>query len=78
MYYFSYFFKISYIKIENKIKDKYLADQIVKKDPDQRDYIVSNDKIEATGFKTEYSILDGINELIKSFAYIKNNKFTNI
>lgn len=45
------------------------------KDPDQRNYIVSNKKIEATGFKAQYSISDGIEELIKSYSCLK--KYTN-
>ena len=48
------------------------------KDPDQRDYIVSNEKIEATGFKTKTSLNEGIQELIKSFQIIRRNQFSNI
>lgn len=48
------------------------------KDPDQRNYIVSNAKIEATGFKPRYSLAMGIEELIKGYAMIKNNKYGNI
>jgi nucleoside-diphosphate-sugar epimerase len=33
-------------------------------DPDHRDYVISNAKIEAKGFKCRYSIDDGIRELI--------------
>jgi nucleoside-diphosphate-sugar epimerase len=33
-------------------------------DPDRRDYVISNAKIEAKGFKCRYSIDDGIRELI--------------
>ena len=43
-----------------------------KKDPDQRNYIVSNKKIEKTGFTPKYSISDGIKELIKGYKMIKN------
>ena len=38
------------------------------RDPDQRDYIVSNAKLAATGFRAEHSLDDGIRELIKGYA----------
>ena len=50
----------------------------VGKDPDQRDYIVSNAKIEATGFKPRYSLDMGIEELIKGYAMIKNALYGNV
>jgi nucleoside-diphosphate-sugar epimerase len=48
------------------------------KDPDQRNYIVSNAKVEATGFKTEFSLDSGIEELIKGYTMIKNARFGNV
>lgn len=48
------------------------------KDPDQRNYIVSNEKIEATGFKPNYSLDKGIKELLKGYTIINNSKFTNV
>jgi len=67
-------------KLAQKIKDqlKYLEIKIVKnkKDPDQRDYYVSNRKIERKGFKAKVRIEDGIEELIKIFRYNKE-KITN-
>jgi len=50
----------------------------VGKDPDQRNYIVSNDKIESTGFKTEVSLNAGIQELIKGYRMIRNTVYGNI
>ncbi len=42
-------------------------------DPDKRNYIVSNEKIEKTGFKTIFSLDDGIQELIKGYKILLRN-----
>jgi nucleoside-diphosphate-sugar epimerase len=47
-------------------------------DPDKRDYIVSNARIAATGFRPEWSLQRGIKELIKGFTILRNNNFANI
>ena len=39
-------------------------------DPDKRDYIVSNEKIEETGWKPIFTLNDGIKELIQSYKMI--------
>ena len=52
-----------------------------KKDQDQRNYLVSNKKIESMGWSTEYTLDDGIKELIKGYQMIhkyKNKDFTNL
>jgi nucleoside-diphosphate-sugar epimerase len=65
-------------EIKKKIPTFIHIEQLIGRDPDQRNYIVSNKKIEATGFKTNYSLEDGIIELIKGYTMIKNNKYGNI
>ena len=47
-------------------------------DPDQRNYIVSNAKIEATGFKPQVSLPNGIRELIKGFTMLRNTRYGNV
>jgi nucleoside-diphosphate-sugar epimerase len=47
-------------------------------DPDKRDYIVSNARIEGTGYKPSLTLDDGIQELIKGFAMIRNSLYTNV
>jgi|TARA_B100001964_G_scaffold242112_1_gene316078 nucleoside-diphosphate-sugar epimerase len=42
-------------------------------DPDKRNYIISNEKVESLGWKPEYSLDDGIIELIKGYKVIINN-----
>jgi nucleoside-diphosphate-sugar epimerase len=48
------------------------------KDPDQRNYIVSNARIEATGFAPQFSLEDGIQELIKGYQMIRLNAYANV
>jgi len=47
-------------------------------DPDKRDYIVSNARLAATGFKPEWSVKRGIAELIKGFTIIRNSVYSNV
>ncbi len=64
--------------IQKQIPEFIFIDEQIGKDPDQRDYIVSNDKIEETGFKTEFSLDRGIGELIKGYSMIKNTRYGNV
>jgi nucleoside-diphosphate-sugar epimerase len=47
-------------------------------DPDKRDYIVSNARIAATGYKPEWSLQRGIAELIKGYTILRNSTFANV
>ena len=65
-------------QIQRKIQDFVFIEAPVGRDPDQRNYIVSNTKIEATGFTPEFSLDRGIDELIKGYNMIKNTRYGNI
>ena len=64
--------------IQKQIPDFVVIDAPVGKDPDQRNYIVSNAKLEATGFKTSVSLDAGIAELIKGYTMTKNTQYSNV
>ena len=50
-------------------------------DKDKRNYIVSNDKIENAGWSPNYSLDDGIREILAAMPILKNKldkSFTNL
>src|SRR4030067_3413256 len=57
-------------KIKEQVPDFIYLEAPIGEDPDKRDYIVSNEKIEGTGFKPKHSIEMGIRELIKGYTII--------
>jgi len=64
--------------IQKQVPDFVFLDAPVGKDPDQRNYVVSNAKIEATGFKPVHSLDAGIAELIKGYTMLKNSVYGNV
>jgi nucleoside-diphosphate-sugar epimerase len=48
------------------------------KDPDQRNYVVSNQKIENLGFKPSVSLRSGLEELVKGLTMFNHKPFTNL
>jgi nucleoside-diphosphate-sugar epimerase len=49
------------------------AKKINKTDPDQRDYVVSSEKLYKTGWKPQKSLKDGIIELIRFYSVLPDN-----
>ena len=47
-------------------------------DPDKRDYIVSNARIAATGYKPDWNLDRGIVELMKTYTIIRNTIYSNV
>jgi nucleoside-diphosphate-sugar epimerase len=65
------------IEIKKQIPDFTFIEAQVGEDPDKRNYIVSNDKIEKTGFIPNYDLKFGINELIKGYQMIQGTVYGN-
>lgn len=65
-------------EIKKQVPDFYFVESEIREDPDQRDYLVSNEKIEQTGFKPDVSLQEGIAELIRGYQIIRRNNFSNV
>ena len=76
---------LSKMELAQKIKE-YFPQLVIKEDDyksdfDNRNYIVSNEKLESYGWKPKYSIDDGIKELVDAYKMIithNNRDFTNL
>jgi nucleoside-diphosphate-sugar epimerase len=64
--------------IQKQVPDFTFVEAPVGRDPDQRNYIVSNAKIEATGYRPRVSLEAGVCELIKGFTMIRNSVYGNV
>ena len=65
-------------KIKEYLPDFHIFKSAIAKDPDKRDYIVSNEKIERSGWAPEYTVDDGIKELIKVYSFLKVSPHNNL
>ena len=64
--------------IKKQVPKFYFVEAEVGEDPDKRDYITSHEKIKAKGFDPDYSLQQGIAELIKGYQIIRESQFSNI
>lgn len=65
-------------KIAEQVPGFVFIEHELAKDPDQRNYIVSNEKLEATGWTPDFTLERGIAELIKGFKMIRNRRYGNV
>ena len=64
-------------EIQKQVPEFYFVEAEIGEDPDKRNYLVSNEKIEGTGFRPSVSLQAGIAELIKGYQIIRKNQFGN-
>ncbi len=64
--------------IKKHVPDFHFVISEIGQDPDKRNYIVSNERIEKSGFKTAVGLDAGLEELIKGFQVIRRNQFANV
>src|SRR5262249_23035878 len=64
-------------KIKEQVPDFVYMEAPIGQDPDKPDYIVSNEKIERTGFRTEWPLERGIAELIRAYTIVRARRFAN-
>ena len=67
--------------IQKFVPDLVIVENNFKQDLDQRNYMVSNAKLESKGWKSQFTLEGGIQELIKGYKMIqkyKNKDFTNL
>ena len=65
-------------EIKKLIPDFVYMEAPIGEDPDKRDYIVSNERLARTGFRTEWSLERGIRELIKGYTIFRQRPYSNI
>jgi nucleoside-diphosphate-sugar epimerase len=65
-------------KIREQVQQFVYLEAPIGEDPDKRNYMVSNEKIERTGFRPVYPLEKGISELIKGYRIIANTKYSNV
>lgn len=64
-------------KIKTFVPDLYIHSASIGEDPDKRDYIVSNEKLESLGWKPQVTLDEGIQEIIKAYPILRMHAFKN-
>jgi nucleoside-diphosphate-sugar epimerase len=65
-------------EIKRQIPHFVYSEAPIGEDPDKRDYLVSNERIRATGFNPEWSLARGIRELVKCYTIIGGTGYGNV
>jgi nucleoside-diphosphate-sugar epimerase len=64
--------------IRKHVPQFYFVAAEIGEDPDKRNYLVSNQRIEATGFRTSVGLDSGIAELVRGYQIVRRDQHSNI
>jgi nucleoside-diphosphate-sugar epimerase len=65
-------------KIKEQVPNFVFMEAPIGEDPDKRDYIVSNAKLEATGWAPDWDLDRGIQELLRGYRMLRNSRYANV
>lgn len=65
-------------RIQRQLPSFVYVEAPIGEDPDKRDYIVSNEKLEKTGWAPDWTLDAGIAELIRGYVMLRNSRFANV
>lgn len=65
-------------KIREHVPNFVFLEAPIGEDPDKRDYIVSNDKLEGTGWRPDWTLDRGIRELLRGYRMLRNSRYANV
>jgi nucleoside-diphosphate-sugar epimerase len=65
-------------KIKEQVPGFQYLEAPIGQDPDKRDYIVSNEKVERTGWAPDWMLEAGIAELLRGYRMLRNSRYANV
>jgi nucleoside-diphosphate-sugar epimerase len=65
-------------KIREHVPNFVFIEAPIGEDPDKRDYIVSNEKLEKTGWSPDWDLDRGIRELVRGYRMLSNTRYSNV
>ncbi len=65
-------------KIQEHVPNFVYLEAPIGEDPDKRDYIVSNERLEGTGWTPDWDLDRGIQELLRGYKTLRNSRYSNV
>ena len=64
-------------QIKIHVPNVFIHSADIGRDPDRRDYMVSNQKLEKLGWRAQHDLDFGILELLKAYSMLQPNRYVN-